>query len=111
MAEQSRGEEWERRRLLWLFIAGMSSPGCDSAQRRRHGDGDVPARGKAVNLIGGDPPPRVAPAASSEVEMIFEIITELPLHSFLKLLRNFLKKLKISKNESYSIFQTLQLCF
>ena len=31
-----------------LFIAGMSSPGCDSARRRCHGDGDVPARGKAA---------------------------------------------------------------
>ena len=31
-----------------LFIAGMSSPGCDSARWRRHGDGDVPARGKAA---------------------------------------------------------------
>ena len=43
--------------------------------------------------------------------LIFEIITELPLRPFFKLLTNFLKKLKISKNESCSIFQTLQLCF
>ena len=41
----------ERRRgttTVRLFIAGMSSPGCDSARRRCHGDGDVPARGKAA---------------------------------------------------------------
>ena len=42
---------------------------------------------------------------------IFEIITDLPLSSFYKLLPIFLKKLKISKNESCSTFQTLQLCF
>ena len=45
------------------------------------------------------------------VNFIFEIFTELPLSSFYKLLPNFLKKLKISKNESCSTFQTLQLCF
>ena len=65
--------------------------------------------GKRRNLISGDP--GVSPAARSEVEMIFEIIIELPLLPFFKLLPNFLKKLKISKNESCSIFQTLQLCF
>ena len=64
---------------------------------------------KRQNPIGGDL--RVAPAASREVEVIFEIITELSLGLFFKLLTNFLKKLKISKNESCSIFQTLQLCF
>jgi hypothetical protein len=64
---------------------------------------------KQWNPIGGDL--RVAPAASRVVEVIFEIITEPPLRPFFKLLTNFLKKLKISKNESCSIFQTLQLCF
>ena len=43
--------------------------------------------------------------------LIFEIITDLPLSPFCKLLKIFLKKLKISKNESYSAFETLQLCF
>ena len=42
---------------------------------------------------------------------IFEIFIELPLSLFCKLLTNFLKKLKISKNESCSTFQALQLCF
>ena len=42
---------------------------------------------------------------------IFEIFIELPLSFFCKLLSIFLKKLKISKNESCSTFQTLQLCF
>ena len=41
----------------------------------------------------------------------FEIFTELPLCLFCKLLTIFLKKLKISKNESCSTFQTLQLFF
>ena len=45
------------------------------------------------------------------VILIFEIFTDLPLRLFFKLLPNFLKKLKISKNESCSTFQTLQLCF
>jgi len=43
--------------------------------------------------------------------LLFREITELSLSSFCKLLPNFLKKLKISKNESCSTFQTLQLCF
>ena len=53
--ERSEGvggeQRQERRRgttTVRLFIAGMSSPGCDSARRRCHGDGDVPARGKAA---------------------------------------------------------------
>ena len=45
------------------------------------------------------------------VILIFEVFTDLPLCLFFKLLTNFLKKLKISKNESCSTFQTLQLCF
>ena len=57
----------------------------------------------------------VAPAASREVALgfvlIFELFTELPLRLFCKLLTIFLKMLKISKNESCSTFQTLQLCF
>ena len=57
----------------------------------------------------------VAPAASREVALgfvlIFELFTEFPLCLFCKLLTIFLKKLKISKNESCSAFQTLQLCF
>ena len=52
MAEQSRGEEWKRRRLLWLFIAGMSSPGCDSARRRRHGDVAVETKAKRSSCSG-----------------------------------------------------------
>ena len=44
------------------------------------------------------------------VVLLFRIITELPLSSFCKLLSNFIKKMKISKNESCSTFQTLQLC-
>jgi len=45
----------------------------------------------------------VAPAASN---WIFELFIELPLSPFYKLLTIFLKKLKISKNESCSTFQT-----
>ena len=68
---------------------------------------------KRRKLIGGGS--CVAPAASREVALglvlIFEVFTELPLRLFCKLLTNFLEKLKISKNESCSTFQTLQLCF
>ena len=68
---------------------------------------------KRRKTLGGDI--RVAPAASREVAfdwiLIFALFTELPLRLICKLLTNFLKKLKISKNESCSIFQTLQLCF
>jgi hypothetical protein len=39
----------------------------------------------------------------------FELFTEMPLAKFYKLLSNFLKKLKICKNKSCSIFQVLQL--
>ena len=57
----------------------------------------------------------LAPAASREVALgfalIFELFIELPLRLICKLLTNFLKKLKISKNESCSTFQTLQLFF
>ena len=55
--ERSEGvgdeQRQERRRgttTVRLFIAGMSSPGCDSARQRRHGDGDVPAHGKAAKF-------------------------------------------------------------
>jgi hypothetical protein len=39
----------------------------------------------------------------------FELFTEMPLAKFYKLLSNFLKKLKICKNKSCSIFHVLQL--
>ena len=43
--------------------------------------------------------------------LIFELFTQLPLSLFCKLLSIFLKKLKISKNESCSTFHVLQLWF
>ena len=67
-------------------------------------------REEAVKTVGGKQlggEQEVAPCSN----LIFEIITELPLRSFYKLLTNFLKKLKMSKKESCSTFQTLQLCF
>ena len=90
------------------------------ARRRQRTDGPATAPAtcqgarKRRNPIGGDI--RVAPAASREVALgcfffNFDVFTELPLRQFYKLLTNFLKKLKISKNDSCSIFQTLQLCF
>jgi hypothetical protein len=39
----------------------------------------------------------------------FEIFTEMPLTKFYKLLSNFLKKLKLCKDKSCSIFKVLQL--
>ena len=47
---------------------------------------------------------------SAVVVLLFRRITELTLSSFCKLLTNFLKKLKISKNESCSKSKVLQLC-
>ena len=88
-----------RRRQLTHELA-MEPTACHNTRKRQ-------------KTIGGGS--CVAPAASREVALglvlIFEVFTELPLHLFCKLLTNFLKKLKISKNESCSTFQTLQLCF
>jgi hypothetical protein len=99
----------ERRRLtaaVRLFIAGKSSSGFESTRRRCHDDGDVPACEEAVR------DDRRRQAGGGELfRLNFKLITELPLSSFYKLLSNFLKKLKISKNKSCSTFQTLQLCF
>ena len=68
-----------------LFIAGMSSPGCDSARRRRHGDGDVPARGKAARTDR-----RRQAGGVKLLRWNFNLFTVLPLSSFSKLLSNFL---------------------
>ena len=65
---------------------------------------------KAVKKV-GDKQLRGAGDKLTVAILIFEIFTELPLSLFCKLLSIFLKKLKISKNESCSTFQTLQLCF
>ena len=94
----SRGERARRRQLTHELATELAA--CQRARKRR-------------KTIGGDS--CVALAASREVALgwilIFEVFTELPLCLFCKLLTNFLKKLKISKNESCSTFQTLQLCF
>ena len=42
---------------------------------------------------------------------LFQLFTELPLASFLKLLSNLYGNSKISKNKSCSKFEVLQLCF
>ena len=67
-------------------------------------------REKAAKKVGGKQL-RGAGGKQAVAILIFEIFTELPLSLFCKLLTNFLKKLKISKNESCSTFQALQLCF
>ena len=94
----SRGERARRRQLMHEL--GTKLAACQRARKRR-------------KTIGGDS--CVAPAASREVALgwilIFALFTELPLRLIYKLLTNILKKLKISKNESCSTFQTLQLCF
>ena len=64
---------------------------------------------KAAKTVGGKQL-RGAGGKQAVAILIFEIFTELPLSLFCKLLTIFLKKLKISKNESCSTFQTLQLC-
>ena len=78
-------------------------------ERARHEGIGVSPRVKAAKKVGGEQR-RVAGGKQTMSIMIFELFTELPLSPFFfKLLSNFLKKLKISKNESYSICQTLQL--
>ena len=77
-------------------------------ERVCHGDGSVSPRDKATKKVGGMQLRGVGGKQAVAI-LIFEIFTELPLSLFCKLLSNFLKKLKISKNESCSIFQTLQL--
>ena len=81
-----------RRRQLTHELA-MEPAACHRTRKRRK------------TIDGGS---CVAPAASREVALglvlIFEVFTELPLRLFCKLLTNFLKKLKISKNESCSTF-------
>ena len=88
-------------------------PASTAPERDRHGDGYVPSREEAVRndrrqaaawrrrQVGG--------GVGLQIDF-FELFTELPLRLFCKLLTNFLQKLKISKNESCSTFQTLQLC-
>ena len=78
-------------------------------ERVCHGDGSVSPHEKAAKKVGGEQL-RVAGGKQAMSILIFEIFIELPLSPFFKLLSNFLKKLKISKNESCSTFQTLQLC-
>ena len=79
-------------------------------ERAHHGGIGVSPRVKAAKKVGGEQR-RVAGGKQAMSILIFELFIELPLSPFFKLLSNFLKKLKISKNESCSIFQTLQLCF
>ena len=94
----SREERARRRQLTHKLAAELAA--CQHARKRRK------------MLSGGS---CVAPAASREVALgwilIFALFTELPLRLIYKLLTNILKKMKISKNESCSTFQTLQLCF
>ena len=114
MAEQSReGKEGRRRRVL-LFIEGKDASGFDSSRTRS------PRRQQRVTAReSGEDGRRQAATwrrrqAGGGVGLqidFFELFTELPLRLFYKLLTNFLKKLKISKNKSCSTFQTLQLCF
>ena len=94
----SREERVRCRQLMHELATELAA--CHHARKRRE-------------TIGGGS--CVAPAASREAALglvlIFEVFIELPLRLFCKLLIIFLKKLKISKNESCSTFQTLQLCF
>ena len=93
-----------------LFIARRRACGVDSTRAnspRRYGRVTARESGEIRSAATSAWRRRQAERWS----LIFEIFTELPLRPFFKLLTNFLKKLKISKNESCSIFQTLQLCF
>ena len=84
-------------------------PASTAHDRARHGDGSVSPREKAAKKVGGKQL-RGAGDKLTVAILIFEIFIELPLNFFCKLLSIFLKKLKISKNESCSTFQALQLC-
>ena len=118
MATASGGAEQKGKTGTTVAAATIySQEGVAWRRQRTRGPATAPAASQCArkrrNLIGGDI--RVAPAASREVALgcffNFDVFTELPLRQFCKLLTNFLKKLKISKNESCTIFQTLQLCF
>ena len=78
-------------------------------ERARHGAGCVSPHEKAAKKVGGKQL-RGAGDKLTVAISIFEIFIELPLSLFCKLLTNFLKNLEISKNESCSTFQALQLC-
>ena len=106
--EQMGGKEERRRRVL-LFIARKDASSFASSRRGRHGDGNVSPCEEAAKTVGGKQLSGEQEVAPCSI-LIFEIFTELPLSSFYKLLPNFLKKLKISKNKSCSTFQVLQLC-
>ena len=94
----SRGERARRQQLTHELATELAA--CQHARKR-------------CKMIGGGS--CVASTASREVALgwilIFALFTELLLRLIYKLLTNILKKLKISKNESCSTFQTLQLCF
>ena len=79
-------------------------------ERTRHRGLGVSLHVKAVKPDRRRPPRGASGKQCGGVDF-FEIITELPLLPLFKLLPNFLKKLKISKNESCSTFQVLQLWF
>ena len=85
-------------------------PASTAPERGRHRVRSVSPREKVTKTVGGKQL-RGAGGKQKVAILIFEIFTELPLSLFCKLLTIFLKKLKISKNESCSTFQTLQLCF
>ena len=100
---KAEGRKKSERRRLGL-IARPGARGLDT-QRAPHASAkpravaDAPGRSeKGRRRWGGG-------------RLLFREIIELPPSSFCKLLSNFLKKLKISKNQSCSTFQTLQLCF
>jgi len=85
-------------------------PASTAHERTRHGAGCVSPHEKAAKKVSGKQLCGAGDKLTVAI-LIFEIFTKLPLSLFCKLLTNFLKKLKIFKNESCSTFQALQLCF
>ena len=93
-----------------LFIAGKDASSVDSSRMsspRSLLRVTVQESGEKRSAVAAAWRRRQAGRWRSAWFLIFEVFTELPLRLFYKLLTNFLKKLKISKNESCSTFQTL----
>ena len=120
MATASGGASWRQSRAegengddCYYLKSGRGCPASTAHGRTRHGTCCVSRREETAKSDQRRHPRGAGgkQRGGARPNFNFDIFTELPLRQFCKLLTNFLKKLKISKNESCSIFQTLQLCF
>jgi hypothetical protein len=87
---------------------GRVHPASPAPERGLHADSCVSPHEEAARMAGGKQlggKQEVAPCCETD----FEIFMKLPLTLFFKLLKNFLKNLKLCKNKSCSTFQIPQL--